>query len=158
MLATTIVLLAVTVAAKFEGLRLQTYYDPVGVPTVCYGSRAEASKNGLQIKHTQTSCMDKLRLDMSMAFGAVRSCQGDQLPESVAAAFTSAVFNMGSRVACASTAATLLKQKNTKLRVNNWLCGIRRKLAAQFECCADLLPAVLLNQSCVCETLLSKKL
>ena len=111
MLATTIVLLAVTVAAKFEGLRLQTYYDPVGVPTVCYGSRAEASKNGLQIKHTQTSCMDKLRLDMAMAFGAVRSCQGGQLPESVAAAFTSAVFNMGSRVACASTAATLLKQK-----------------------------------------------
>lgn len=111
MFATTVVLLAVTVAAKFEGLRLQTYYDPVGVPTVCYGSRAEASKNGLQNKHTQTSCMDKLRQDMTTALGAVQSCQGDQLPESVAAAFTSAVFNMGSRVACASTAATMLRQK-----------------------------------------------
>lgn len=111
MFATTVVLLAVTVAAKFEGLRLQTYYDPVGVPTVCYGSRAEASKNGLQNKHTQTSCMNKLRQDMTTALGAVQSCQGDQLPESVAAAFTSAVFNMGSRVACASTAATMLRQK-----------------------------------------------
>ena len=107
----SIVAMAAAVVTQFEGLSFTSYFDPVGVPTVCYGSRAEASKNGLQNKHTQTSCMNKLRQDMTTALGAVQSCQGDQLPESVAAAFTSAVFNMGSRVACASTAATMLRQK-----------------------------------------------
>lgn len=111
MFAATIVVLAVSIAAKFEGLNLQTYYDPVGVPTVCYGSRVAVTKKESANTHTPTSCMNKLRQDMTTAFGAVQSCQGDKLPESVAAAFTSAVFNMGSRVACASTAATMLRQK-----------------------------------------------
>ena len=110
----TIVLLAVGVAAKFEGLNLQTYYDPVGIPTVCYGSRVDVTKKDSPNTHTPKTCMNKLRQDMTTALGAVQSCQGAKLPESVAAAFTSAVYNMGSRVACASTAATYLQNGNYK--------------------------------------------
>ena len=113
--ASTIVVLAMGIATRFEGLMLHTYADPTGVPTVCYGSRAQVATG---VRMTKSDCMNKLRDDMTTALGAVESCQGTQLPESVAAAFTSAVYNMGSRVACASTAATLLKQKKYEAACN----------------------------------------
>ena len=115
--ASTIIVLAMGIATRFEGLMLHTYADPVGVPTVCYGSRAApVSTTGVRL--TKSTCMNKLREYMTTALWSVEACQGTQLPESVAAAFTSAVHNMGSRVACASTAATLLKQKKYEAACN----------------------------------------
>ena len=107
----SIVAMAAAVVTQFEGLSLTSYFDPVGIPTVCYGHTVVGERQGVE---TNETCLLKLRLDMTAALGAVQSCQGDKLPESVAAAFTSAVYNMGSRVACASTAATYLQHGNYK--------------------------------------------
>lgn len=101
-------LLAVTLAIPAEGLRQIAYRDPVGIPTICFGST-----RGVKMGDTATveQCKSLLTEEMIAAVDQVEKCVPNA-PVPVLAAFADAVYNMGPSIACnthGSTAARMLK-------------------------------------------------
>lgn len=100
--------IAMALAGGYEGVQYVAYLDPVGVPTICFGST-----RGVKIGDTATvaECKAKFTVEMQAAVDAVERCVPG-LPVNVLAAFGSAVYNLGPRIACetkSSTAARMLK-------------------------------------------------
>ena len=97
--------LATAIAIPAEGLRQWAYYDPPGILTVCYGHTGPDVAKGR--KYSLEECRAFLTADMMEAVNAVEKCHPG-LPENVHAAFADAVFNLGPKVACESTASRYL--------------------------------------------------
>lgn len=100
--------LAIALAAPAEGLRNWAYKDPVGLPTICYGST-----HGVHLGdwRSNSDCVALLNKEMLDVVEQVDRCQPG-LPPNVLAAFSDAAYNIGSIVACdtdKSTAARLLR-------------------------------------------------
>lgn len=89
-------------AAPFEGLRQYAYYDPPGILTVCYGHTGNVDAGR---KYSASECKALLKQDAIHAVSTVERCRPG-LPDSVLVAFSDAVFNIGPRVACDSSAST----------------------------------------------------
>ncbi len=96
--------LATAIAVPAEGLRQWAYYDPPGILTVCYGSTKNVEKGRF---YPLDECRERLTADMMEAINAVEACHPG-LPENVLSAFADAVFNLGPKVACSSTASRYL--------------------------------------------------
>lgn len=99
--------IAVGLAIPAEGIRQVAYRDPGGLLTVCMGSTTDIDPRRV---YSLDECRDRLDRDMLAAVEAVERCVPDA-PESVLAAFSDAVYNLGERVACdrsTSTPARLL--------------------------------------------------
>ena len=102
-------LIAVSLAIPAEGLRQTAYFDPPKILTVCYGHTGpDVVKNKV---YTLKECNDLLDDDMRTAILTVERCHPG-LPEKVLAAFADAVYNIGPKVACDSTASNLLAKKD----------------------------------------------
>ena len=100
-----VAIIATALAVPAEGLRQWAYYDPPGILTVCYGhTGADVIAN---VKYSLDNCKTLLTKDMMEAVNAVEKCHPN-LPENVHAAFADAVFNIGPKVACNSTASKYL--------------------------------------------------
>ena len=97
--------LACCIAIPAEGLRQWAYNDPVGILTVCYGHTGLDVVKGK--KYEIEECKALLTADMLTAIEAVERCH-PSLPPNVHAAFADAVFNIGPKVACESTASRYL--------------------------------------------------
>lgn len=105
--------LAVALAMPAEGLRQVAYRDPVGIPTICFGST-----KGVKMGDTATleQCKALLTEEMLVAIDQVERCVPGLEPQ-VLAAFADAVYNMGPTIACnpaQSTAARLLRAGDTE--------------------------------------------
>jgi len=96
--------IATAIAIPAEGLRQFAYYDPPGILTVCYGHTGGVERGRL---YSLEECKALLTEDMMEAVNAVEKCHPN-LPENVHAAFADAVFNIGPKVACNSTASKYL--------------------------------------------------
>lgn len=101
--------LATAIAVPAEGLRQWAYNDPVGILTTCYGHTGQDVEKGR--KYSLEECRALLTADMTEAVNAVERCHPG-LPENVHAAFSDAVFNLGPKVACDSTASRYLADGN----------------------------------------------
>lgn len=142
--------LACLLAIPAEGLRQYAYRDPVSILTVCYGhtGNVDAAR-----QYSLAECRALLESDMSQAVDAVLRCAPDA-PDSVAVAFSDAVFNIGPTVACdrsASTAARLLATKQwrqaceqlprwDRARVGGQLValpGLTKRRAAERDVCLE---------------------
>ena len=102
---------AASLAAAFEGLRQYAYYDPRpgdAILTVCYGSTTQVEKGK---KYSLAECKARLESDMAEAISAVERCHPN-LPDNVLIAFSDAVYNIGPKIACNSTASKYLSQGN----------------------------------------------
>ena len=97
--------LATAIAVPAEGLRQWAYYDPPGILTVCYGHTGGDVVANRQ--YNMDECKSLLTKDMLEAVNEVERCHPG-LPENVHAAFADAVFNIGQKVACNSTASDFL--------------------------------------------------
>lgn len=109
---TVIAALAATVAAGFEGFRQHAYYDPRPndpILTVCYGHTGTDVVKGK--RYTFEECKQLLNDDMLDAVRVVERCHPG-LPDNVLLAFADAVYNIGPKVACKSTASKYLSQGN----------------------------------------------
>jgi lysozyme len=105
---------AIAIAIPAEGLRQYAYYDPPGILTVCYGSTDNVTAHH---KYSLNECRDRLTVDMTRAIDTVDRC-APGLPENVLAAFSDAVYNIGPKVACNSTAHAYLVAGNLKAACN----------------------------------------
>ena len=137
---------AASIAAGFEGLRQYAYYDPRpgdAILTVCYGSTTQVEKGK---KYSLEECKQRLEADMREAVDAVERCHPD-LPDNVLIAFADAVYNIGPKVACNSTASKYLKQKNYEAackELPKWnksngvvLPGLTRRRNAEMAICLE---------------------
>lgn len=97
--------MACGVIAHYEGFIPQTYADPVGIPTICYGhTGADVVMGGTA---TVAECQQMLQADVQTAYAGVMRCIGVQLQPHEAAALTSFAFNVGAPALCGSTLARL---------------------------------------------------
>lgn len=99
--------LATALAVPAEGLRQYAYKDPVGIPTICFGSTTGVKMGDFR---TVPECKALLTKEMSDVIQTVDRCR-PSLPPQVLAAFADAAYNVGTRIACdsqRSTAARLL--------------------------------------------------
>lgn len=137
----------VALAAGFEGLRQYAYYDPRpgdAILTVCYGSTTQVEKGK---KYSLAECRERLEADMAEAIAIVEHCHPN-LPDNVLIAFSDAVYNIGPKVACNSTASKYLKAGNYEAACNElpkWnksngevLPGLTRRREAERQICLDL--------------------
>ena len=137
---------AAALAAGFEGLRQYAYYDPRpgdAILTVCYGSTTDVVKGK---KYSIEECKQRLEDDMVSAIRIVERCHPN-LPDNVLIAFADAVYNIGPKVACDSTASRYLAQKNYEAACNQlprWsksngieLPGLVRRRDAEKKICLD---------------------
>lgn len=97
--------LASPVIALHEGLVLNTYADPVGIPTICYGHTAADVRSGRVA--TEAECDELLQADMQKALDSVLRCVKIELKPNEAAALVSFTFNVGGGALCTSTMARL---------------------------------------------------
>ena len=137
---------AASLAAGFEGLRQYAYYDPRpgdAILTVCYGSTTQVEKGK---KYSLEECKQRLETDMAEAIAAVERCHPG-LPDNVLIAFSDAVYNIGPRVACKSTASKYLDQgryADACRELPKWnksngivLPGLTRRRQAEMEICLE---------------------
>ncbi len=107
--------IATAIAIPAEGLRQYAYYDPPGILSVCYGATGPEVVKGR--KYSLDECKAMLTADMLEAVEAVERCHPN-LPVNVHAAFADAVYNIGPRVACESTASKYLAAGKIEMACN----------------------------------------
>lgn len=138
---------AAALAAGFEGLRQSPYLDPRpndAILTVCYGHTG--SDIDPKKRYSLDECKDLLEEDMREAVDQVNKCHPD-LPFGVQVAFSDAVYNIGPKVACNSTASKYLKQGNYEAackELPKWnksngvvLPGLTRRRNEEMRICLD---------------------
>lgn len=91
--------IAAPLIRKHEGLRLTTYTDPVGVPTIGYGHTGSAAYGGNTITPGEANTL--LRMDIAEAQKPLRNYPN--LNKNQLAALTSFIFNVGARRFYSST-------------------------------------------------------
>ena len=99
--------IATAIAMPAEGLRQWAYRDPVGLPTICFGSTQGVKMGDFR---TVPECKALLSKEMSDVISRLDTCRPG-LPINVLAAFSDAAYNLGPTIACdtnKSTAAKLL--------------------------------------------------
>ena len=138
---------AAIIAAGHEGFRQYAYNDPrPGDPilTVCYGSTTQVERGK---KYSLEECKQRLDADMLQAVTAVERCHPN-LPDNVLIAFADAVYNIGPKVACNSTASKYLDKGNYEAackELPKWnksngvvLPGLTRRRKEEMEICLGL--------------------
>lgn len=114
--------IATAIAMPAEGLRQWAYRDPVGLPTICFGSTQGVKMGDFR---TVPECKALLSKEMSDVISRLDTCRPG-LPINVLAAFSDAAYNIGEHIACdtnKSTAARYLaagKYREACLQLPRW--------------------------------------
>jgi lysozyme len=88
--------------AGAEGLRTVAYFDPVGIPTICFG---ETRGVKLGDKATLEQCKDMLGVRVQEFGRGVDRCITMPMSASRKAAYTSFAYNVGVETFCRSSVA-----------------------------------------------------
>lgn len=94
--------IATAIAMPAEGLRQWAYRDPVGLPTICFGSTQGVKMGDFR---TVPECKALLSKEMSDVISRLDTCRPG-LPVNVLAAFSDAAYNVGEHIACDTTKST----------------------------------------------------
>lgn len=94
--------MASALAIPAEGFRQWAYRDPVGIPTICFGSTQGVKMGDFR---TVPECKALLNKEMQNVISTVDSCRPG-LPINVLAAFADAAYNVGPHIACDSSKST----------------------------------------------------
>ena len=98
--------LATALAVPAEGLRQWAYKDPVGLPTICFGSTAGVRMGDFK---TVPECKALLTKEMTDVIESVERCRPG-LPPEVLAAFSDAAYNIGPKIACDTLRSTAARR------------------------------------------------
>lgn len=97
----TVIGLAMPMIQEHEGLRINAYLDPVGIPTICFGETLGVS---LGDQATVSECHHMLKPRLVGFLKEMRTCTDVALPAKTEAAFLSFTYNLGSGVYCTNIA------------------------------------------------------
>lgn len=101
-------MVGLSLTAHFEGKRNETYLDPVGIPTICYGHTGPEVRPGLRL--TDKQCEDLLRKDFAHHRQGIARCITRPLNANQWGAVTSFAFNVGVAKVCKSTLVKKINQ------------------------------------------------
>lgn len=139
---TTWMAIAVVCVSGFEGLRQFAYYDPVGIPTACFG---ETKNIRMGMKFSRAEC-DRMLVDSLIEHddGMMR-CTTVPLADETRAALLSFTYNVGVGAYCKSTLVRKLNAGDVKGACDQllrWdrasgvrLPGLTKRRAAERELC-----------------------
>lgn len=99
----TALALAVAIAIPAEGLRNYAYRDPVGIPTICFGTTTGVRLGDYR---TTAECKVLITVDMQSAVDVVERCGPPSMSVNQMAAFADLVYNVGPTPVC-SVSSTL---------------------------------------------------
>lgn len=96
----TALALAVAIAVPAEGLRNYAYKDPVGIPTICFGTT-----RGVRLGDYKSTpeCKVLITQDMQEAVDIVERCAPPTLTVNQIAAFADLVYNVGPTPLCSNS-------------------------------------------------------
>jgi len=100
--ASGVALSAALLIAPSEGEVRQTYRDPIGIPTACFGQTGPDIRMGQT--YTSEQCADMLVKEVQVKLAEVDGCTPG-LPDHLRRAFTSFAYNVGTAKYCGSTMA-----------------------------------------------------
>lgn len=144
----TAAIIATGFIAGWEGLRTEAYLDPVGIPTICYGST-----RGVQVGDVKTvqECKDLLTDELLIYLHAVDDYIYVPMPDTRRAALTSFAYNVGIENFKRSTMRKKMNQGDIRGACNElskWvfakgikLRGLVRRREAERQLCLEGLPA-----------------
>lgn len=134
---------ALTLITGFEGLRRHAYYDPPGIPTVCYGHTGPDVTFGREYSFNE--CTELLKQDVSVAAAAVQRAVGSPLPQPTFDALVSFTYNVGEGSLRKSTLLKKLKAGDIAgacRELPKWvyaggvkLKGLERRRKAEMDLC-----------------------
>lgn len=134
--------MATVLVSHFEGRSLLAYLDPVGIPTICYGSTA-----GVKLGQTKTpaECDQLLAGELGQACASVDRLVVAQMPPARRAALCSFVYNVGATAFQGSTLRRKLNAGDVRgacAELSRWvyaggqkLGGLVKRRAAERELC-----------------------
>lgn len=101
---------AIALIGAWEGLRLNAYRDPVGIPTACYG---ETHGIRMGMKFTKEQCDEMFLPSIQKHEAGMRAClkDPDAIPASVYVSMVSLTYNVGVGGFCRSSLPALLNAK-----------------------------------------------
>lgn len=102
---------ALTLVGGFEGVRLAAYRDPVGIPTICFGST-----QGVQMgqRKSMQECNALLASELAHYAAAVERCVNVPMTEARWAAMISFTYNVGEGAFARSTLLRKLNAGDTR--------------------------------------------
>lgn len=103
----------------FEGLRLISYLDPVGIATIGYGHTGKEVKLGQKITNDEATRL--LTLDLAHAEKTVDAAVKPEIEQHQFDALVSLVFNIGSGAFNKSTLLRLLNQRAVDAAADQFL-------------------------------------
>jgi len=106
-----------------EGLRTNAYIDPVGIPTICYGTTANV-KMGQSA--TFDECNMMLNRDAGFAGKAVAKCTKVAITQNQYDSLVSFTYNIGGGAYCASTLVRKLNEGDcwgAGKQFDRWICA-----------------------------------
>jgi lysozyme len=111
----TWVAVCVACVGSFEGLRQVAYYDPVRIPTYCFGETQRPDGSPVQMgdRATTEECREMLGERVQEFGRGVDSCVKVPLPPARKAAFVSFSYNVGTGAFCKSTLVKRLNAGDT---------------------------------------------
>lgn len=115
------VLIATPFVAMHEGVVLQTYMDPVHIPTACVGETDKAVT--MRTRFTRDQCMAVLGASLLQHAERLDACIHRPLTDNQAAAVLSWGYNIGTAAACSST---LVRKLNAGEPPANWCAELSR--------------------------------
>lgn len=138
-------LLASPMVIMYEGVVLQTYDDPVGIPTVCMGE-TDRELLSMRSHFNREECTLILGVSLQKHADEVAQCVHRPVKAHEAAAIVSWAYNVGTGAACKST---LLRKLNEGAPPAVWcgefkrwvyaggrvLRGLERRREAEYQMC-----------------------
>lgn len=105
--------LAIALIGGFEGVRLNSYKDVVGIPTVCFGETRGVKMGD---SYTMSECKDMFGKALIEFETSVRYClkDTDRIPDKTYVSYLSLAYNIGASAFCKSSVAKLANQKDYK--------------------------------------------
>lgn len=99
---------AIALVGSWEGLKTAAYYDPVGIPTICFGET-----RGVEMGDTATvaECKTMLGNRLIEFSTGLDKCLVVPVPDKTYVAFLSWTYNVGLGAACGST---LMRKANAE--------------------------------------------
>lgn len=122
--------LAVTTIGEHEGLRLKSYRDIAGIPTVCYGETLNV-KMGQTF--TKAQCDEMLVKRLQVFAAGVDRCISKPMSVEQKVAFTSLAYNIGTRGFCGSTVARKFNAGDARGACNAMLAWNKARVGGKLE-------------------------
>lgn len=95
------------IIAGYEGHRLKAYRDPVGIPTICFGSTRGVKMGDVK---TAAECKALLTKEIETHLRGIDACIMATISDQEYVAYTSVAYNVGVGAFCNSTLNEKLNQ------------------------------------------------